>query len=440
MYLEFDRQKEYFGECKKPGGKAIRAQLQIKKNNIFHLLLDERINDEPMFRRIDEDILYFTSFQGFKITCIHCMSLGYEHHNGAIGRAGFQPTYLVYGDHVDMQGQWISKITLFDKNFHAFSGIDRFDNLRDFLPNGNDHTFKMDPVDLFQYSTDEATIQIHKRLSPSGGAKLKYEVDTIVSIDFKRDTGVIPAIDFLNKISLILEYIGRDRLNPQYIFLNKGDGNLGILKYRKKEKIASTIVVRNFLRHHDVAELRGIIEGIHKNFELLSVPLKLHRLSQSVFPSNIEYSLLLTVQAFEVLCRRMMANEIVGPEEFSEIRDLLKGAISALNINPMLREKIIGQIAYVNEPTLKERYRLVRNIEGLNKMFEVFGKSDDFIKTIVDKRNFYTHFSRRPKIELDARMIEKNITLVDALILYCAGVVPSKEFYKERYGFFSGIE
>lgn len=101
---------------------------------------------------------------------------------------------------------------------------------------------------------------------------------------------------------------------------------------------------------------------------------------------------LLAVQALEVLHRRTASGGVCEPSDFESARKALVAAIP--DTTPAaLREKIKGMLNFANEPSLMQRLRsLMASLEvEFNEM--PAGVGGKFCRSLVDTRNYYTHFS-----------------------------------------------
>lgn len=101
---------------------------------------------------------------------------------------------------------------------------------------------------------------------------------------------------------------------------------------------------------------------------------------------------LLAVQALEVFHRRTAVRGLCEPPDFEAARQTLVAAIP--DATPAaLREKIKGMLNFANEPSLMQRLRsLMASLETEFKEMPV-GVGGKFCRSLVDTRNYYTHFS-----------------------------------------------
>ena len=114
---------------------------------------------------------------------------------------------------------------------------------------------------------------------------------------------------------------------------------------------------------------------------------------------NIRF--LLAIQALEVFHRRTSEARVIAKEDFEQLRDNLLVAIPLNTPGPM-REKLDGLYRFANEPSLMQRLRSV--LKGIETDFGECpaGFGGGFARSLVDTRNYNTHFS----VELKERSLD----------------------------------
>lgn len=110
----------------------------------------------------------------------------------------------------------------------------------------------------------------------------------------------------------------------------------------------------------------------------------------------LEVGFLLVIQAIEVFHRLTSTTGLVDRDVFDEMIATVKASIPQ-GASRDMRQKLEGMLAYANEPSLNQR--LKRTVKALEPTYgkAVLGLSPEVIKSIVDTRNYYTHYSAHLK-------------------------------------------
>ena len=97
------------------------------------------------------------------------------------------------------------------------------------------------------------------------------------------------------------------------------------------------------------------------------------------------------MQAFEAFDRKVNPGTLTSPEKFKEVYDAMVGAIPRGTPND-LRQKMKAAIQYANEPSLRKRLKLFRDRLVSLVGSEAFGFKSSSIESLVQTRNYYTHY------------------------------------------------
>ncbi len=402
-----------------------RGLYQLFVNGMF-------VKKSPMFYREHEDVLFFESFEGYKLSLYQCVSLGVEFNNTAIGRCGFQPTYVLYGGFHRGDERLFTCLTSIAKRYTAFAGINPFDGLMEHK--GNDTQCYGDrEIELASFRFGNNKCMITKRLwFKSYKSDYLYYPQIFIRTDFGEKQSALDVIKEIRYQSLIFEFIGNRSLHPNELSLGGPESPCGVLPFDRKHRYSSAFCVRAFLQNHEKTMLQQVMAGLFCRREELWTPLVLHGLSKQKVEDSLEESLLYSVRAFEIIARLVGVNSIVDPAVFDNQIELAKDAIGKLEIEDNLKEKIIISLGYANEPNLKARYTSLLCLPQYAPFMDRHGSK--MIKDIVDNRNYLTHFSRVPKNKITQEMVVFNMVLVDAVIVNLAQFV-DVTFMAERYGY-----
>lgn len=178
-------------------------------------------------------------------------------------------------------------------------------------------------------------------------------------------------------------------------------------------------------RHPDVAEwFAGALISWLTESEPIRHALNLYFSTIREPAPFIESRFLPLVQAIEVYARALAPGRIVPKAEYKKIRRELVNAIPD-GISEELREAIEGSLAYANEPRLKQRFDALLN--GLeSETVQLFCRNrTDFVRAVVDTRNFFTHYSQRYEVLQDRELhwaTQKLRVMLDVLLLKRLGI------------------
>lgn len=432
IYFNLDK-KEFYGVWTSPDSpQSFTGILRIEGRGIFAADVNGFFKKLDIFDRMDENILFFKSFEGYEFTCLDCMSLGHEWSDDKKGRTKFQIAYIFYGGFYREDDLYIKKLSLFDSGYTAFNGVGNFSGLTESTE--NDVLYSLGKIlEILTVSSNLGNVSFRKGLDYSGAEnRIEINVEFILELQFNSPVGMRQALDAFYKIKLILEYIGCQSFAPKKMHINEQDH--GIIRFTKRDRLDTGFTIRRFLPNLDQALLKIVIQNLCDKIDVLANPLQLLWTARKSLKSDPEKALLLSVQSFEIVERESFGNKIIERKIFRELKIKYQEFIDGLNLEGPMKEKMSGLIDHANEPNLKIRYQIVCEISGLKPIFNFEEAPERFIKIIVDNRNYLTHFSRVPEEMVTYRTIEKNITIIDAMILRFCGPVDDT-FYAERYGY-----
>ncbi|WP_353199482.1 HEPN domain-containing protein [Sandarakinorhabdus sp.] len=112
----------------------------------------------------------------------------------------------------------------------------------------------------------------------------------------------------------------------------------------------------------------------------------------------LEDRFLSTVQALEVFSRRLN-NISIDKAYYKSQRKLFQDSFPS-NGDPLIAEKLRGALAYAHEPSLASRLiQIFSEIED-DIEFMKFTNNKKFLRSIVDTRNYLTHYDKNDKSEI----------------------------------------
>ena len=142
---------------------------------------------------------------------------------------------------------------------------------------------------------------------------------------------------------------------------------------------------------------------------------------------------LLSMQAFEAFDRMVHPEPLVGAEEFKSVIDAMTNAIPK-GTSSQLRDKMKAAIKYANEPSLRNRLKNLHTRLELAFGKDAFGLEKKSLETLVQTRNYLTHYPEdlKPKILFDDRMVEETdrMCLILVLLILDELGVPSLELLR----------
>jgi hypothetical protein len=144
------------------------------------------------------------------------------------------------------------------------------------------------------------------------------------------------------------------------------------------------------------------------------------------------------VQAAEVFARASCPPPESDKAEFGRVRKVLQNAIPDDTPSP-IREAFVDNLSYAGEPRLKHRLKSLTDCLEQETVELFCVNPDEFIRGIVDTRNFFTHYSSRYKrvlkgIELHWATL-KVTTMLKILLLKRMGIPDSdlRTIFKKNY-------
>lgn len=134
------------------------------------------------------------------------------------------------------------------------------------------------------------------------------------------------------------------------------------------------------------------VENWFKQYEKLSPAINLFFAVTGERQMFVNVRFLLAIQALEVFHRRTAATVLMPKPDFKKLRKQLADAIPS-DAPTEMTEKLTGLYAFANEPSLMQRLSAI--LSELNTDFgeEVVGFSGSFARSVVDTRNYNTHFT-----------------------------------------------
>jgi hypothetical protein len=111
---------------------------------------------------------------------------------------------------------------------------------------------------------------------------------------------------------------------------------------------------------------------------------------------HIEVQFLLLCQAFESYHRQMGEGLYVGKQDYSRIVALIAAAIPS-DTPADLRQRLERTLIYGNEYSLRKRLKVALGTLSPPVKSAVVHGPTDFVSTVVDTRNYLTHWSNESK-------------------------------------------
>ncbi|ARK10372.1 HEPN domain-containing protein [Fibrella sp. ES10-3-2-2] len=179
--------------------------------------------------------------------------------------------------------------------------------------------------------------------------------------------------------------------------------------YQKVERFMPEALTKWFL----------LYESIEPVIQILSSTLVRGEFGQFIFKD--------VVQALEAFHRKLIRNERMPKAEYKKFKTKILDQLEDLADKEFVKERI----NYGNEPSLRERLSELIELAGEDPILSIIGDKDEFIKTVVENRNFHTHLDLAGKkniLEISDlyHLTEKALSLLFISILNL--IFPDKEF------------
>jgi len=178
------------------------------------------------------------------------------------------------------------------------------------------------------------------------------------------------------------------------------------------------------------------VENWFRQYETLSPAINLFFAITGERQMFLNVRFLLAIQALEVFHRRTSATVLMPKADFKKLRKRLADAVPD-DAPSQMAEKLVGLYAFANEPSLMQRLTAI--ISEMTDDFgeEIAGFSGAFARSVVDTRNYNTHFtsSLEPKA-LDGQGMywatRRIILLLTYLFMKSIGIEPKA--FREALG------
>lgn len=174
----------------------------------------------------------------------------------------------------------------------------------------------------------------------------------------------------------------------------------------------------------------GAIKHWFEEYDVVSPAINLFFAVAGARLTFVNVRFLLAIQALEVFHRRTSEARVMDAGAFSVLKRNLVAGISD-DIPESMREKLAGLYQFANEPSLMQRLRTM-----LKEIEDKFGScppglSGPFARSLVDTRNYNTHFS----VELERKALNSGgmhwatrriVLLLTVLFLLRLGIPPTQ--------------
>jgi hypothetical protein len=380
-----------------------------------------------------QSIILGKTITGEKLTLVECIRMNCKGSSNGVTVAKYLASFVFIGDHFEgLQGIEFDSLSVSLCDIETWVGIYGFDKL--------DLNLSENIIDIQYGLPNEESFFINDLLTLSfefsytfplikGYHEARIHQSTLLKIDSQKPQ---PFKSMLRNLFILYKFISLSYFDSPYILRVEVKNSRNEIKPGLSKRIellySDNYFNENYKGEKERDEFLFTYQSVSDNFPVIirswftlidriepAVNLFNELLLKRKYPLEIKF--LSSVQALETFHRNIFGGEEINTTDHKRRLELIYKSAPEEH-KKWLKEKL----AFSNEPSLKNRLRdLYRKIPR-EITYELIKDEEEFIKGVVDTRNYYTHYSDKLKEKAMSRKeiskaVEKLKILLACLIL-----------------------